>query len=84
MGINARNMIYSNPVKEEKDIVYAQKNNVLYTTADSFDELVKIKQIAPEMKILWRISIPEDNSKQLATVFSNKFGDDISSVEDAK
>jgi diaminopimelate decarboxylase len=63
MGISAKNMIYSNPVKEEKDIVYAQKNNVLYTTADSFDELLKIKQIAPEMKILWRISIPEDNSK---------------------
>lgn len=36
------------------------------------------------MKILWRISIPEDNSKQLATVFSNKFGDDIISLEDAK
>ena len=36
-------MIYSNPVKEEKDILYAANNNVLYTTADSFDELIKIK-----------------------------------------
>jgi len=76
-------MIYSNSVKEEKDIVYASKNNVLYTTADSYDELLKIKALAPHMKILWRISITEDNSKQLATVFSNKFGDDINSEEDA-
>jgi len=35
------------------------------------------------MKVLWRISITEDNSKKLATVFSNKFGDDINSEEDA-
>lgn len=34
------------------------------------------------MKILWRISISEDNKKQLATVFSNKFGDDVISEED--
>jgi diaminopimelate decarboxylase len=36
------------------------------------------------MKILWRISIPEDNTKLLSTTFSNKFGDDITSKEDAK
>lgn len=35
------------------------------------------------MKILWRISITEDNSKELATLFSNKFGDDMNTVEDA-
>lgn len=62
MGISPSNMIYSNPVKEEKDIIYASKNNVLYTTADTFDELIKIKTLAPNMKILWRISITEDNS----------------------
>ncbi|KAL4450285.1 hypothetical protein ABPG74_008991 [Tetrahymena malaccensis] len=83
MGISASNMIYSNPVKEEKDILYAAQNNVLYTTADTFDEIVKIHTLAPNMKILWRISITEDNSQQLATVFSNKFGDDITSLEDA-
>lgn len=36
-------MIYSNSVKEEKDIIYAANNGVLYTTADSFDEIIKIK-----------------------------------------
>lgn len=63
MGISASNMIYSNPVKEEKDILYAAQNNVLYTTADTIDEIIKIKAIAPNMKILWRISITEDNSQ---------------------
>lgn len=35
------------------------------------------------MKVLWRISIVEDNSKQLSTTFSGKFGDDFSSLDDA-
>ncbi|EGR31105.1 ornithine decarboxylase, putative, partial [Ichthyophthirius multifiliis] len=69
IGVNARDIIYSNPVKEEKDIIYAAKNNVLYTTADSFNELLKIQQLAPNMKILWRISIPVDNSKEISTSF---------------
>lgn len=63
LGVDATRMIYSNPVKEEKDIMFAAKNNVLFTTADSIDELIKIKTVAPNMKILWRISITEDNSK---------------------
>lgn len=32
------------------------------------------------MKILWRIAIKENKSSGLATVFSNKFGDDINSI----
>lgn len=36
------------------------------------------------MKILWRISITEDDSENLATVFSVKFGDDLSSIEEAE
>lgn len=62
MGVSASNLMYSNSIKEEKDILYAAKNNVLYTTADTFDELIKIKTLAPNMKILWRISITEENS----------------------
>ncbi len=70
-------MIFSNPVKEENDIEFAAKSGVLFTTADSFDELIKIKRIAPNMKILWRISIVEDQAQKLSTTFSNKFGDDV-------
>ena len=36
------------------------------------------------MKILWRLSIQEDHPELLATSFSGKFGDDISSIEDAE
>jgi len=46
--------------------------------------LIKIKKLAPEMKILWRLSIKEDNPKELCTVFSGKFGDDILSAEEAE
>lgn len=36
------------------------------------------------MKILWRISIKEQQSQDLATIFSNKFGDDLNNVEQAE
>jgi len=36
------------------------------------------------MRILWRISIAEEAAHELATVFSNKFGDDIASFEEAE
>ncbi len=77
-------MIFSNPVKEESHIKFARDNNVLLTTADTFYEIEKILAVAPEMKILWRISITEDNPEALATTFSGKFGDDIASKEQAQ
>ena len=40
-------MIFSNVVKSENDIEFAAKNGVLYTSSDTFDELIKIKEIAP-------------------------------------
>jgi len=33
------------------------------------------------MDILWRISIKEENTDDLATPFSGKFGDDLDSVD---
>lgn len=84
MGCLPENIVFSNPVKFEEDIDFARKKKVLITTADSFDELLKIQKIAPEMRILWRISIKEEGSQQLATIFSNKFGDDIASIDDLK
>lgn len=41
---------------------------------------MKIKKIAPDMKILWRISIVEENPEKMATLFSGKFGDDVPNV----
>lgn len=36
------------------------------------------------MKVLWRISIPEDHPELLTTNFSGKFGDDITTLEEAE
>lgn len=81
MGVSAERIVFSNPVKNEKDIVWAQENGVFLTTADTLNELLKIKKFGPKMEILWRISIKEENPELLATVFSVKFGDDLSTYE---
>ena len=88
LGIFPNNIVYSNSIKEEKDIKFAMKNEVILTTADTFEELQKIKKLQEsqnvEMKVLWRISIKEDESEKLSTVFSNKFGDDIKNLQEIK
>lgn len=35
------------------------------------------------MQILWRVAIEENNKQALATIFSNKFGDDVPNIESA-
>ena len=72
-------MIFSNVVKSENDIEFAAKNGVLYTSSDTFDELIKIKEIAPQMKSLWRFTIFDKSSKSIS--FGDKFGDDVSDLE---
>lgn len=59
-GINPRDISYSNSVKGESDLRWAYKNNVELTLADTTDELVKIKGLAPKMKILWRITAEQE------------------------
>jgi len=81
VGASKENIVYSNPIKDESDLVWAENNGVKYTTADSIDELIKIKELAPNMQILWRIAIKEEASDKLATPFSGKFGDDIDTDE---
>lgn len=36
------------------------------------------------MKILWRLSIKEDDPENMKTLFSGKFGDDLASSEEAE
>lgn len=81
MGAHRDNIIYSNPIKDEDDLIWAERIGIKYTTADSLDELIKIKELAPKMEILWRIAIKEEASDKLATPFSGKFGDDIDTAE---
>lgn len=56
-GVSLDNIVYSNPIKNEKDLIWAAEQGVKLTTADSIDELIKIKKYAPNMDILWRIAI---------------------------
>jgi diaminopimelate decarboxylase len=81
VGAHRDNVIYSNPIKDETDLIWAENNGIKYTTADSIDELIKIRHLAPKMQILWRISIKEEATDKLATPFSGKFGDDIDTEE---
>lgn len=87
-GVSGSEIVYSNSIKEERDLKYALKKNITLTTADTLDEIIKIQKLQKsknsEMNILWRISIKEENSEQLATVFSNKFGDDIRNLQEIK
>jgi diaminopimelate decarboxylase len=57
LGAKVSSIIYSNPVKNEKDLKWAEKMGVRYTTADTYDELLKIQKYSPSIRILWRISI---------------------------
>lgn len=42
LGATNKDIVYSNSIKNENDIIYANKKKVKLTTADSFDELIKI------------------------------------------
>lgn len=79
VGASKDDIVYSNPIKDESDLSWAEHNGIKYTTADSIDELIKIKELAPTMGVLWRIAIKEEASDNLSTPFSGKFGDDIDS-----
>lgn len=57
LGINPKDIAYSNSIKNQEDLKWAYKNNIKLTLADTKHELMKVKELAPEMKILWRIAI---------------------------
>ena len=82
LGTSPSKIVYSNPIKEKSHIAFAAQNGVFLTSADTIEELKKIQSISPKFKILWRISIKEENTHKLATIFSNKFGDDLESLDE--
>ena len=84
LGVSPSKIVYSNVAKEERHVNYAKQKGVLLTTADTLEEVAKIQQIAPEMKILWRLSIKEENPEMMKTLFSGKFGDDLVTIEQAQ
>lgn len=82
IGAEKDQIVYSNSIKDEHDLEWAEKEGVRLTTADSIDELIKIKNFAPSMDVLWRLSILEEKGDDLATRFSGKFGDDLVTEEE--
>jgi diaminopimelate decarboxylase len=82
MRVSPDKIIYSNPIKSEKDLITAGKNGITVTTADSINEVHKIKKHAPNMKIVWRIKTEEYEKSNIS--FHKKFGDDLSTEELAR
>lgn len=42
LGATAKDIVYSNSIKNERDLSYAGRKKIKLTTADTFDELIKI------------------------------------------
>lgn len=80
-GVTLDNIVYSNPIKAEKDLIWAAQVGVKLTVADTLEQLVKIKKYAPKIGVLWRIAIKQEATDKLSTYFSGKFGDDIDQDE---
>lgn len=70
-GVHPSKILYANPCKRLKDIAYAYEKGVGMTTFDSVCELEKIKQVAPNMRVVIRIYA---NDPKARCVLSNKFG----------
>jgi hypothetical protein len=37
LGVNANDIVYSNPIKDESDLLWAEQAGIKLTTADSID-----------------------------------------------
>ena len=46
LGASKDDIVYSNPIKNETDLIWAEENGIKLTTADSIDELEKIQKYA--------------------------------------
>lgn len=64
-------LIFSHPIKDIPDILFAKKQNVEYIVCDSIHEIEKVQKYYPNCKILWRIQSIEHSS---LIKFNNKFG----------
>ncbi|XP_076635329.1 ornithine decarboxylase 2-like isoform X2 [Colletes latitarsis] len=72
-GVPAERIIFANPTKLPSHIRFAKKANVLRTTVDSESEILKMKDLFPEAKIVIRIRC---DAKVTQVCFGTKFGCD--------
>ncbi|KAK0046655.1 ornithine decarboxylase [Biomphalaria pfeifferi] len=71
-GVPPERIIYANPCKQKSFIKYAAKHNVDMMTFDNEMELVKIKEVYPNAKLVLRI-LPTSQVK-VQCQLGNKFG----------
>jgi ornithine decarboxylase len=72
LGVDASRIIYANPCKQKSFIKYAAKHNVDMMTFDNEAELVKVKELFPNAKLILRI-LPIAQFK-VQCQLGNKFG----------
>ncbi|KAH7034457.1 ornithine decarboxylase [Linnemannia elongata] len=77
LGVNPEKIVHANPCKETTQVKYARANNVRMSTFDNEDELLKIKDLFPESKLLLRILVDDSRSHGQ---FGLKFGASLDSV----
>ncbi|XP_043260342.1 ornithine decarboxylase 2-like isoform X1 [Colletes gigas] len=72
-GVSAERIIFANPTKLPSHIRFAKMANVFRTTVDSESEILKMKDLFPEAKIVIRIRC---DAKVTQVCFGTKFGCD--------
>jgi ornithine decarboxylase len=77
LGVSADRIIYANPCKQSSYIRFAQEVGVETMTFDNEQELLKIKQIYPNAKLVLRIVTDDSNA---VCRFSMKFGADMNTA----
>ncbi|KAF7993921.1 hypothetical protein HCN44_011190 [Aphidius gifuensis] len=73
MGVTDDRIIYANPIKAPSHIKFAKKVGVDRTVVDTKEEVLKLKELHPNAKLVIRIAIDGSSEKCLIN-FSEKFG----------
>ncbi|KAF7993922.1 hypothetical protein HCN44_011191 [Aphidius gifuensis] len=73
MGVTNDRIIYANPIKAPSHIEFAKKVGVDRTVVDTKEEVLKLKELHPNAKLLIRIAI-DGSAEKCGVNFSGKFG----------
>lgn len=73
LGVHPDKIIYANPSKQVSHLKFARAKNVTKMTFDNIDELIKIKAIFPEARVVMRIRY---DAEKTTLSFGEKFGCD--------
>jgi ornithine decarboxylase len=71
LGVPAREVFYSNPIKSRESIAYAASKGVEWFVVDSLDEMRRVFEVKPDAKQYLRIATPNIGSDW---PLSGKFG----------